>query len=345
MTLNSITGNVWSRLRATRSDPPAAAAGNRKRRETYVFALEQAEQMFRAAAVVGPATRPLLVFYGLSQAGRAIAAAAADTSAAGGWEMSSHGILPVELRDPLPDIKVYADGNKGSFVRLSHILGSPIWGKDDAVRLAQLWDTVPENRTQPIVDDERSRRTVLRVHGDRSFQPHPLASALVSHFPPWLAAEASGQSLREFMAAYPTASGYSSYVRTTDHPDGPPAYGTTQDGWANLPMHWEAPQGREATWEQRNEHLGSMMHLFERGRVATGVFVPVVGANTTSQHPLMAWWAVTFTLSMLARYQPAEWATHIDVDRSRTAVPIEQFLASAIDALPRLILQTIQEVA
>jgi hypothetical protein len=28
--------------------------------------------MFRAAAIVGPATRPLLVFYGLNQAGRAV---------------------------------------------------------------------------------------------------------------------------------------------------------------------------------------------------------------------------------------------------------------------------------
>jgi hypothetical protein len=38
----------------------------------------------------------------------------------------------------------------------------------------------------------------------------------------------------------------------------------------------------------------------------------------------MAWWAVLFTLSMLARYQPAEWATHVDVDTSSHAVPIER---------------------
>jgi hypothetical protein len=30
----------------------------------------------------------------------------------------------------------------------------------------------------------------------------------------------------------------------------------------------------------------------------------------------MARWAVLFTLSMLARYQPAEWAAHVDVDAS-----------------------------
>lgn len=75
------TGNeaeaVWGKLRGTRWNPPQAAAADPARRRTYVFALEQAEQMFRAAAGTGVATRPLLVFYGLSQAGRAIAAAAA----------------------------------------------------------------------------------------------------------------------------------------------------------------------------------------------------------------------------------------------------------------------------
>lgn len=41
------------------------------------------------------------------------------------------------------------------------------------------------------------------------------------------------------------------------------------------------------------------------------------GTTTTrSLHPLMAWWAVLHALSMLARYQPAEWATHINIDDS-----------------------------
>ena len=66
---------AWEWLRASRWNPPGKAETG-SRRKTYAAALEQTEQMFRAAAVVGPATRPLQVFYGLSQAGRAIAAAA-----------------------------------------------------------------------------------------------------------------------------------------------------------------------------------------------------------------------------------------------------------------------------
>jgi hypothetical protein len=55
------TGNeaeaVWEKLRGTRWNPPAAAAADPARRRTYVFALEQAEQMFRAASGTGVATR------------------------------------------------------------------------------------------------------------------------------------------------------------------------------------------------------------------------------------------------------------------------------------------------
>ncbi|MGW9316795.1 YaaC family protein [Streptomyces albidoflavus] len=71
---------AWERLRASRSSRPGRASGG-ARAKTYATALEQAQQMFRAAEGVGPQTRPLLVFYGLSQAGRAIAATAVDLRA------------------------------------------------------------------------------------------------------------------------------------------------------------------------------------------------------------------------------------------------------------------------
>lgn len=104
-------GSAWGGLRATRWDPPGGATENAERRRTYVFALEQAEQMFRAAESVGPAARPLLVFYGLSQAGRAIAAAAVKVEADDGWQLKGHGIrsAPNSLRGPLPDIEVCSE--------------------------------------------------------------------------------------------------------------------------------------------------------------------------------------------------------------------------------------------
>src|SRR5580692_135494 len=90
------TGAAWATLRATRWDPPGNARLTSDRARTYVVALEQAEQMFRAAATVGQATRPMLAYYGLNQAGRAVAAAAV-TIQTDGWRLSGHGIYAKNL--------------------------------------------------------------------------------------------------------------------------------------------------------------------------------------------------------------------------------------------------------
>jgi hypothetical protein len=71
---------------------------------------------------------------------------------------------------------------------------------------------------------------------------------------------------------------------------------------------------------------------------------PAVGSNDKALHPLMAWWAVLYTLSMLARYQPQAWARHIALTNT-TAVPIEQLLGAALTLMPALLLRTIEEVA
>ncbi|WP_371814102.1 YaaC family protein [Phycicoccus sp. HDW14] len=73
----------WQRLRWLRSNPPAFAARNRERRQTFSAALEQAEQLARSAANLGPETRPINLFYALSQGTRAIAAARESSEISG----------------------------------------------------------------------------------------------------------------------------------------------------------------------------------------------------------------------------------------------------------------------
>lgn len=58
-----------------------------ERRRVFAAALEQAEQFLKAAEVVGFATRPVQLFYAVSQAGRAIAAARAREP----WRIVGHG--------------------------------------------------------------------------------------------------------------------------------------------------------------------------------------------------------------------------------------------------------------
>src|SRR5215469_7120888 len=144
---------AWTTLRATRWEPPGAARSTRDRAKTYVVALEQAEQMFKAAATVGQATRPVLAYYGLNQAGRAISAAA---SAVGDneWRLSGHGIYAKNLHGSLADIAITCDqpDGKGSFAKLSQTLNSPLW--KGPITFRSFWDSIPETRLTPLVDDQ-----------------------------------------------------------------------------------------------------------------------------------------------------------------------------------------------
>jgi YaaC-like Protein len=113
---------VWRHLRALRHQPPGRASGGERRR-VFGAALEQAQQLFTAASV-HYASRPILLFYGLSQAGRAIAACSTKAGP-NAWRLSGHGIdVPdLEQRPQLPDLAV-ADKGKGAFTQLAPLLHS-----------------------------------------------------------------------------------------------------------------------------------------------------------------------------------------------------------------------------
>lgn len=336
---------VWEQLRATRWNPPAPAGATRERRATYVFALEQAEQMFRAAATVGPATRPLQVFYGLSQAGRAIAAAAASIDSENAWKLSGHGITSTVLDGELPDVEIvtHKPGGSGSFVRLSELLDSPVWGKTP-IRFNTLWDVLPENQHSPLRDEGALRRTPLWIkHPILNPEHHPLATVPVVGFPPHVVdAEDSAEALKDYFEAFPRAQNYYAYVHVGPEPGAAPEFWRGQDGWGDLDMHWLLPDQRSGTVSERTVLLES---LTTRYKGLMYFFPSVTPDDKRSLHPLMAWWTVLYALSMLARYQPAEWASHINVDASRHAVAIERLLKDAIDVIPRLVLEAIDEVS
>jgi hypothetical protein len=114
---------VWRHLRSLRHDPPGYA-GCGVRRTVFASALEQAEELFTAGATIGHASQPILSFYGISQAGRAIAAA--SRSATGnGWRLTGHGIKVRNLAQnaPLAEL-IVADDGTGSFTQLASSLHS-----------------------------------------------------------------------------------------------------------------------------------------------------------------------------------------------------------------------------
>ncbi|KJY23794.1 hypothetical protein VR45_41830, partial [Streptomyces sp. NRRL S-495] len=88
--------------------------------------------------------------YGLSQAGRAIAASATALAGEDQWGLSGHGIHTKQADGPLTDVRARTDaeGKRASFVRLSELLDSPVWG-DEPVTLSELWDCLPVNTRTP----------------------------------------------------------------------------------------------------------------------------------------------------------------------------------------------------
>ena len=71
---------------------------------------------------------------------------------------------------------------RGRFVRLSGLLGSPLWPRGEPLALSLLWDLLPDNRLTPLDDAGKSRRTPLHlVHEALDPDPHPLVSVPVAY--------------------------------------------------------------------------------------------------------------------------------------------------------------------
>ena len=68
---------------------------------------------------------------------------------------------------------------------------------------------------------------------------------------------------------------------------------------------------------------------------------PTVGGSDLPAHPFLVWFALTYGLSMLARYEPTAWVARTAINRSRDAAPLEHLLEQALRILPGLIYTTI----
>jgi hypothetical protein len=287
----------------------------------FVAALEQAEQLMTAAAAVGPAARPLPLFYSLSQAGRAIAAARLDDP----WRLGGHGLhVPREDESkPLLRRVVRLDkqgppaGRCHSFAGVAEATGSR--HLTAAVELGAVWGAIPdliEPLSQPPDLDSAWRRP-LPVQFTEWWQS---AMAGKPDF------ELAVDGLPEDLADYPTAS-------TAEEKR---VFGSTVS-------QMDRTTGRRLTiltWPQVPMTLGALDELAPdyRGR---RLLMPAVMGERVS--PLMLWWLLLFGLSIVARYEPELWIRELDVNTSRLAVPIEAALDVALEALPELILATLTE--
>ena len=318
---------TWRLLRGLRHQPPGAASASESRRATFESALEQSEQLFRAARTVGPAARPPPAFYGLSQAGRAVASAA-HSLPDDGFKLIGHGITCPGLRqgteslEHLADVTVSDQRQGVAFVRLASVLESG--SLPEPVRLGDLWGLLPDLQ-QPPLPGAGSLRAISARWGTAQEQIE------LRDFPAGLGTTAA--LVNELPSQFTTLQGW-----------GAPSSGTPaaihQSG------NWFSPT--TSVWLERAAGPGeptSRRRPTLDGYGDQHLVLPRVGAADVSMHPFLVWWALLYSLSMLARYEPEFWASRIAIDRSAAALPIEILVDRALAMGPVLAHQAIMQAS
>lgn len=324
---------AWSAIRALRAAPPGLAS-RRDRRRVFTTALEQAEQLFRAAETVGPETKPLLLFYGLSQAGRAISAA----QAAEHWVLSGHGIRIGQQRGHehgLAGLTV-SPAPSGAFGSVRDLLRSSNMAHE--TRIGDLWPLLFETHRHRLraSGDDRS----LTVRADYTGWPSGIPTFRIGNIPAefadvgqgnldlatGLGADYSAQAdaLSDYLSRYPTLAERTPFTRV-----GQPV-GLQLQGDGTCSVAFRVPDA-SLTRYPTAEAFESSVAVMARG---TWRVYPSLDNSGMPVHPLLVWWAILFRLSMLSRYEPETWDRMTDVNRSPDAVPAEHLLDRAISSVP-----------
>ena len=324
----------WRAIRSLRANPPGRAIGDRQ--PTFTTALEQAQQLFSAAAGIEPAARPLALFYGLSQAGRALAAARGGNP----WTFRTHGIGEDTTNTPATTvaefrIEPHKSGTGAFNVVASALKSSSLPGP---TRLGDLWNLIPDTWRFELPGSGPHR--LLHIDFDRD-QPGAPVNGTLSNLPASLAAPRSAgddpsaprtdwteeqDRVRDYLTSYPSLAGYE-FTTGRGQPIGLQTY---DNETASVRIYWPSTPKRIVTADERRKTVAAT-YLGH-----TNVYPSIDGARKPL-HPLVTWWALLFGLSILARYEPEAWGRAIDINQSPEAVAIEHLLESALDSLPELL--------
>jgi hypothetical protein len=338
-----------------RAAPPGVAS-DPARWALFTSALEQGQQFMEAAESTGYATRPVQLFYGLSQLGRAVAAAsdrlvgaesAAVQQAAGAdrrevhepWRLSGHGITVPRLRhrsrSGLAAVMVRGQAH-GSLPGVARAIGSPSLPADRDIPVTDLWAMLPEAREIPLPIFEGKPLIVSCT--EESEQPWDLAAGIPAGLMKThvtlggIPEDLESATLDDYLRWYPGLA--------ARRPPDEVAYG----GGDQVTLTWIANDyDVEMGWADGWDHSPAL-DLPTVDYEDCRCLVPVIGGMRESVHPLVLWWAVLFTLSILARYEPDTWSELIDINRSREADAIEQLLDDALKMVPNLVLDVLNDI-
>lgn len=304
--------NDWAHIRLSRSSPPGRAATDDVRRETYSAALQQSEELFRGARTATSASRPLPLFYSLSQAGRAIAAAHAEK-----WQLRGHG-LSMDITDDDPMTSIIQATKAGAFVTVAELTGD---GLTSPVPLQEVWAAIPSLADTPAPTTSPPSLYAEPVEDEYPFSSleHGVVQATVV-FPSEVEEQATHHL---FLERYPTPWPREVTLQACG----------TQRGYGRV-VRWGTDALTPLDRRSRLEEL-----LTRDAATGDRWLVPGIGRSQEVLAPLFLWWILLYGFSILARYEPGHWKRILDVDSSRWAVAVESALDIALETLPSLILQ------
>ena len=314
----------WSLLaiRATRAQPPGRATKG-TRRDLYGAALQQFDELIEASGNAGHASRPLPLFYALSQAGRAIVAAYGSSS-----RVSGHGLAEdrgSQGADVLKRAVVRKRSRDDALTGLCEALGMPDpFGSPDiqppSISIGSAWAALPRwHAYLPDWDAEwfpalkASNQLDGVDHWDRrvmALQGLKEPPQVVDNFDP-LASQ-----------RYPQLPASSWYEPTTKSRKVP-----RSDQYRLGTVRWEIEDDKRSVFD--------ITRRIDNGRDRW--LLPAATGSDQEFEPITAWWVLLFAMSILARYDPALWSSALDLDRSDRAVLLGLMLDDALTAVPKLV--------
>jgi hypothetical protein len=305
-----------------RAETPTAlrAAASGERRIVFQAALEQAQQQYMAASAIGYESRPLNLFYGLAQAGKALAAASdrLEQRKPGenfkSWKSGGHGLTFAPDGGGFWRQKVTVGTSRSdSFSRASIALASSY--DFESIELGALAAQIPEFAMEWRGFNDWPRC----IHADDAMVDSANGVFDLRDFK----GESTVAAIEAYIAHYPALSGATVAVNN----DGTPADRTgDRMHYVIVPQDQMVRPSTYRGWPKGSRPYGGSV-----------VVLPRPGSAAGDLHPLMCWWLLLFGFSILARYHPKEWTEALAIGTSPVASQVEFLLDAAVAAVPELL--------